>query len=330
MSELHFENVSVSFGSGQRTTRAVDGVDLRVPSGTVVGLVGESGSGKSTLARAAVGLVSCTAGSVRVDGELVPPAGSRRRSPSPAQLVFQDPNSSLDPRMRIGDTIAEAIPRSANMSRQARDAEVARLLDLVHLDPSDAHHYPRSMSGGQRQRVAIARALAARPRVLIADEITSALDVSVQGSILNLVREFQSELDLTMLYISHNLGVIRYVCDQIAVMYLGRIVEVATADDLLVSPQHPYTRSLIDAIPKLERADDSSVARPVRISGALSRDLPDPRRPPSGCRFRTRCPIGPLDDATRTICVADDPSIGADERRHRSACHFATPADGVG
>jgi len=245
------------------------------------------------------------------------------------QLVFQDPNSSLDPRMTVGDTIAEAIPRSLNLGREARGVEVGRVLDLVHLEGEHAGVYPRHMSGGQRQRVAIARALAAQPNVLIADEITSSLDASVQGSILNLVRELQRDLNLTMLYISHNLGVIRYVCDVIAVMHLGRLVEVATADELLSDPQHPYTRALLDAIPRIGTAGSSpgGAGDRAEVVAALAQDPPDPRTPPSGCRFHTRCPVGPLRDPGRTVCVDADPNGGADQRLHRSACHFTPEID---
>ncbi len=231
MRELRFENVSVRFG--HRVT-AVDGVDLTVPAGSVVGLVGESGSGKSTLARAAVGLVPLSGGRVTLDGAPVPTRGRR-----PLQMVFQDPYSSLNPRMTIGATIAEAVPRGTD-----RKAEVARLLELVDL-PDRASRYPAELSGGQRQRVAIARALAGRPEVLIADEITSALDVSIQGAVLNLIRDLQRTLDLTILFISHDLAVVRYVSDTIAVMYRGRIVEHGPADAVLTEPQDPYTRELL-------------------------------------------------------------------------------------
>jgi ABC-type glutathione transport system ATPase component len=234
MRELRFENVSVRFGSRGHRATAVDGVDLTVPAGSVVGLVGESGSGKSTLARAAVGLVPLSAGQVTLDGAPVPTRGRR-----PLQMVFQDPYSSLNPRMTVGATIAEAVPRGTD-----RRAEVARLLELVDL-PDRAGRYPAELSGGQRQRVAIARALAGRPEVLIADEITSALDVSIQGAVLNLIRDLQRTLDLTILFISHDLAVVRYVSDTIAVMYRGRIVEHGPADAVLTEPQDTYTRELL-------------------------------------------------------------------------------------
>jgi peptide/nickel transport system ATP-binding protein len=234
MKELRFDGVSVRFGSRRHRVTAVDDVDLTVPAGSVVGLVGESGSGKSTLARAAVGLVPLSGGKVTLDGAPVPTRGRR-----PLQMVFQDPYSSLDPRMTIGATVAEAVPRGTD-----RGAEVRRLLELVDL-PDRADRYPAELSGGQRQRVAIARALAGRPEVLIADEITSALDVSIQGAVLNLIRDLQRTLDLTILFISHDLAVVRYVSDTIAVMYRGRIVEHGPADTVLAEPQDPYTRELL-------------------------------------------------------------------------------------
>jgi peptide/nickel transport system ATP-binding protein len=258
MSELRFDGVTVRFGA----LTAVDEVSLTVPSGQVVGLVGESGSGKSTLARAAVGLTAPSSGQILLDGVPLRHRPGQRR---PLQMVFQDPYSSLDPRMTIGDTIAEAIPRSgrsmprsggsavaeaARRSSGDRRAEVARLLELVGLDAERADAYPGALSGGQRQRVAIARALAGQPDVIIADEITSALDVSIQGTVLNLVRSLQRELKLSMLFISHNLAVVRYVSDLIAVMYLGRIVEFGPAHEVLGDPQHDYTRELLAAVPR--------------------------------------------------------------------------------
>ncbi|MEI7054317.1 ATP-binding cassette domain-containing protein [Nocardioides sp. CCNWLW239] len=241
---LVFEQVSARFGR----TEVLHEVSLEVPDGSIVGLVGESGSGKSTLARTAVGLVPVSGGRILVDG--VPAgrrSGARSEARSGVQMVFQDPYSSLDPRMSIGESIAEAI--AGRPSRGERTSEVARLLDLVHLDPGRAGQRPGSLSGGQRQRVALARALAGRPTVLIADEITSALDASVQGAVLNLVREMQRELGLSMLFISHNLAVVRYVADTVAVMSEGRIVEHGPAADVLERPTHDYTRTLLAAVP---------------------------------------------------------------------------------
>jgi peptide/nickel transport system ATP-binding protein len=239
LSELRFDDVTVRYGQ----TTAVDGVSLTVHSGQVVGLVGESGSGKSTLARAAVGLAPVHGGRILLDDEPIPMRGR----PRPLQMVFQDPYSSLDPRMTIGASIAEALPSGG--SRADRRAEVARLLELVHLDPGRAGDRPAQLSGGQRQRVALARALGGRPKVVVADEITSALDVSIQGAVLNLVRELQRELGLSILFISHNLAVVRYVATHVAVMHNGQIVEQGPTAQVLAHPTHPYTRGLLVAIP---------------------------------------------------------------------------------
>ncbi|KOV86796.1 hypothetical protein ADL03_08215 [Nocardia sp. NRRL S-836] len=238
---MRFEGVTVHYGHQRTGLRAVDDISLTVPAGQVVGLVGESGSGKSTLAATAVGLVAPSAGRVLLDGVDVRRLRGRERG---LQMVFQDPYSSLDPRMSIGESIAEAMPKGTD-----RRAEVARLLELVHLDPGRATALPARLSGGQRQRVALARALAGQPEVIIADEITSALDVSVQGAVLNLVRELQDRLGLSMLFISHNLAVVRYVSDRIAVMRHGVLVEEGTADQVLAQPRHEYTRELLAAAP---------------------------------------------------------------------------------
>ncbi|MEO9322039.1 ATP-binding cassette domain-containing protein [Nocardioides sp. C4-1] len=243
MSELRFDDVVVRYGG----VTAVDHVSLTVPEGEVVGLVGESGSGKSTLARAAVGLVPFE-GRITLGDAPVPVRGRHR----PVRMVFQDPHSSLDPRMSVGESIAEAIPPGS--SRAARRAEVARLLELVHLEPGRGGARPAELSGGQRQRVALARALAGRPAVVVADEITSALDVSIQGAVLNLVRDLQRELGLSMLFISHNLAVVRYVATRVAVMRHGRIVEQGPTAQVLADPEHDYTRELLAAVPGGHRA----------------------------------------------------------------------------
>ncbi|MFF4122811.1 ABC transporter ATP-binding protein [Microbispora rosea] len=238
-SVLSFRDVSVCYGSHT----VLKGVSLDIAQGEIVGLVGESGSGKSTLARAAVGLAPLTGGRILLDDRPVPTRGRER----PVQMVFQDPYSSLDPRMTVGESIAEAMRE--RLGKQARRAEIARLLALVHLDAARADDRPGRLSGGQRQRIALARALAARPEVILADEITSALDVSVQGAVLNLVREMRRELDLSLLFISHNLAVVRYVADRVAVMYDGEIVEHGPTTQVLGSPQHEYTRHLLTAVP---------------------------------------------------------------------------------
>jgi peptide/nickel transport system ATP-binding protein len=247
MTGLQIEGLTVRYGHGAAAHVAVDDVSLAVPPGETVGLVGESGSGKSTIARAVVGLVPVTAGHVLLDGVDV-----RRARRRPVQMVFQDPQSSLDPRMSIARSVAEMLPR--DLPRRERRAEIDRLLTLVHLDPARRDARPRELSGGQRQRVGIARALAARPEVIIADEITSALDVSVQGAVLNLVRELQRELGVSMLFISHNLAVVRYVASSVAVMQRGRIVEHGPTSRVLEDPVHPYTRELLAAVPEPVRS----------------------------------------------------------------------------
>ena len=324
MSELRFEDLTVRFGTRRRGVTAVDGVNLTVPSGRVVGLVGESGSGKSTLARAAVGLTPVTGGRVLIDGR---PARrtSRAAARRPLQMVFQDPYSSLDPRMAVGASIAEAVPRGG----APRRAEVARLLELVGLSVDRAGiMYTAELSGGQRQRVALARALAGRPDVLIADEITSALDVSVQGTVLNLVRDLQRRMRLSMLFISHDLAVVRYVSDVIAVMYLGRIVECGPADDVLLDPQHPYTREPLAPVPR-PGAASADLPEPGSAQRAVADAEPaDPHHPPSGCRFHPRGPIGPLIRDDRETCRETEPV--AEGHRHGAACHFADAVTGSG
>jgi peptide/nickel transport system ATP-binding protein len=314
MSTLEFRGVTVQFGQGGNALKAVDNVDLVLPEGAVVGLVGESGSGKSTLAKAAVGLAPVTSGQILLGGA---PVSHRGRGARPIQMVFQDPYSSLDPRMSIGQSIAEALPVRG---RSTRRSEVRRLLELVALDPDRAGIPPGSLSGGQRQRVALARALAGDPKVLIADEVTSALDVSVQGAVLNLIRRVHRELGLSMLFISHNLAVVRFVSDYIAVMYLGRVVEFGPTANVLADPQHPYTRSLLDSSPRL--GDSFLRSKDERLES----DPSDPHEPPPGCRFHPRCAIGPLVLAGREICLTDDPSVGAGDRPHHAACHFAGAA----
>ena len=313
MSDLRFDSVTVRFGTGPDAITAVDHVDLVVPAGSVVGLVGESGSGKSTLARTAVGLTPLSEGRVTLgDRDLSRFTRGRR----PLQMVFQDPQSSLNPRMTIGESIMEAMPRGTGGTAKERRVEVKRLLELVQLNASWDDVLPSELSGGQRQRVALARALAGQPEVVVADEITSALDVSVQGAILNLLRELRAELGITMLFISHNLSVVRYLSDYVAVMYLGRVVEFGAVDDLLADPQHPYTRDLLSAA-ALERT-------PVASGTPLAVDPPDPHDPPTGCVYHPRCSWGPAAREDRQECAVEEPArSGSQPGRHWAACHFA-------
>jgi peptide/nickel transport system ATP-binding protein len=316
VSLLAVRNVSVEYGAGRRAITAVDNVSLDLPAGAVVGLVGESGSGKSTLAKAVVGLVELAGGAITLDGATISgPGRDARERRRRVQMVFQDPYSSLDPRMTIGESMMEALTVRRRLSRVQRRAEMNRLLDLVSLDPALQAALPRQLSGGQLQRVSIARALAADPRLLIADEITSSLDVSVQGSILNVVREVRDMLGLTMLFISHNVAVVRYISDIIAVMYLGQIVEVGSTDEVIANPRHPYTKVLLDSVPGTGAAAEKG-APPVES------EPPDPHDPPPGCRFHPRCPIGPRVMPERTVCATDDPCVGAPHRLNRAACHF--------
>lgn len=251
MSALQIENLVVRYGNRE----VVSGVSIEVPAGRTLGLVGESGSGKSTVANAAVGLAPVHSGEIRVHGASVLGRGAAARAARRRlQLVFQDPFSALDPRMPVGDSIAEGLiasPRS--FTRTERRARVAELLRQVELDPGRADELPRAFSGGQRQRITIARALASDPGILIADEVTSALDVSVQGAILNLLRDLQQRLDLSILFISHNLAVVRYISDEICVMRAGRIVEAGPTEALLARPTAAYTRELLEAVPVLGR-----------------------------------------------------------------------------
>jgi peptide/nickel transport system ATP-binding protein len=316
---LQLRDLVVSYGSGQDRLAAVDRVTLDVPERGTLGLVGESGSGKSTIGRAVVGLVRVAGGQILLDGQ---DCTSERKRDRPefrrrVQMVFQDPFASLNPRMSIGETIAEALARRG-VGRGARAAEISRVLGLVGIGSGALARYPHQFSGGQRQRIAIARALAMQPDVIIMDEVTSALDVSVQAQILNLLRELQKELGVAYLFISHDLSVIGVMSDWVAVMYLGQIVEQAPSERLFRRPMHPYTQSLIRSIPLFAQE---------RLPAPLRGDLPDPRNPPPGCHFHTRCPVGPLNDPERTICIEVDPHTIAGTQPNRAACHFAHVAD---
>ena len=249
---MQLHNVTVRFGRGRQQLTAVDSVSLQIPPGSTVGLVGESGCGKSTLARAIVGLLRIESGAIKLDGEDYSSHRKRnsQRFRRQVQMVFQDPYSSLNPRMTVGDALGEALNLSDTPRRDVA-REVALLLEKVGLPRSAVDRYPHQFSGGQRQRAAIARALAARPRFVICDEVTSALDVSVQGAILNMLQDLQTALELTYLFISHDLSTIRYMSDSIAVMYLGRVVEVATADEIFNFPNHPYTLALLTSVPEV-------------------------------------------------------------------------------
>ncbi len=292
--------------------RAVDGVDLDIATGSTLGLVGESGCGKSTLGRAILRLAPVTEGSVRFEGtDVATLSGERLRSMRRhMQMVFQDPMASLNPRQSVETILTEPL-RAHRIPYD--DSKVRQLLDQVGLPASAARKYPHEFSGGQRQRIGIARAVALEPRLVIADEPVSALDVSIQAQVLNLLSDLQEQLGLTYLVIAHDLAVVRHMADEVAVMYLGGIVEQADADELYALPSHPYTKSLMSAVPVPDPTIEATRERII-----LQGDLPSPSNPPSGCRFHTRCPF-----RQESRCDDERPLLREIRPGHRVACHWA-------
>ena len=310
---LEVEDLRVHFPTPAGVVRAVDGVSFALRRGETLGLVGESGCGKSTTARAVVGLVPVTGGTVRFDGEDVSrDPDAMRRARARLQMVFQDPYASLDPRMTVASIVAEPLQVHRRASGRADlDARVCALLETVGLDATLRRRYPHEFSGGQRQRIGLARSLALEPDVLLLDEPVSALDVSVQAQVLNLLEDLRNRLSLSYLLIAHNLGVVRHVCDRVAVMYLGRIVELAPRDELFLRPIHPYTRALLSAVPVPD-----PVVEATRRRIPLPGEIPSPIARIEGCPFRSRCP------EAFDRCAVEAPALLEHRPGHFAACHL--------
>ncbi|HYP99396.1 MAG TPA: ABC transporter ATP-binding protein [Polyangiaceae bacterium] len=288
---LKVRDLRVHFANEGSVVRAVDGVNFELRAGETLALVGESGCGKSTLARALVGLNPITSGGAELNGRTI--TGLTRAAARPfrreLQLVFQDPYASLNPRFTIAQTLAEPLLLHDKATRSNVDSKVCALLAQVGLDPELRARYPHEFSGGQRQRISIARALAVEPSLLLCDEVTSALDVSIQAQILELLRSVQRERGLSYLFITHDLGVVRYIAHRVAVMYVGQIVELRDTESLFESPAHPYTQALLASIPRVSQAPNAPNGTEARARTPLRGEVPSPARPPSGCRFHPRC-----------------------------------------
>lgn len=295
------------------SVKAVDGVTFEIFRGKTLGLVGESGCGKSTIGRQIVALEKPTQGTITFNGTELSSLSSRALRPfrTKLQMVFQDPFSSLNPRRSIGDILAQPMLYHKLVTKQTAEAEIARLLSLVGLPKNAKQRYPHEFSGGQRQRIGIARALSLKPELIVCDEPVSALDVSIQAQILNLLKDLQQELNLTYLFIGHGLSAVHYVSNRIAVMYLGKIVEIAPADELFAHPAHPYTQALCDAI--LPAAPDDRGQNRAVLSG----ELPANTNPPEGCRFHTRCPLA------ESCPWQTEPPLAQIQTGHFAACHLA-------
>ncbi|HZQ15465.1 MAG TPA: dipeptide ABC transporter ATP-binding protein [Gaiellaceae bacterium] len=316
----HFAVRGTAFRGGGEVVHAVDGVSLEVRSGETLGIVGESGCGKSTLGRTLVRLHEPTAGSVTFGGRDITKLSRRALRPfrRELQMIFQDPYASLNPRKRVGQILEDPFRIHGHLSRAETRRRVARLLETVGLQPDHVNRYPHEFSGGQRQRIGVARALALNPKLIVADEPVSALDVSIQAQVINLLDDLQEEFDLTYVFIAHDLGVVHHVSDRIAVMYLGVVVEVGPSDELFLQPVHPYTEALLSAIPAIEGEDE---VRRERI--VLEGEVPSPVAPPSGCRFHPRCRYA------TDVCRAERPPLVEHGAGRFAACHHPLDTKGA-
>ncbi|MDJ0336403.1 ABC transporter ATP-binding protein [Salinibacterium sp. G-O1] len=306
------------FGKYRKSLHAVDGVSFRINIGETVGLVGESGCGKSTIAKLILGIEEPTAGSITYEGVETGHLGARARRDfnKNVQLIFQNPMSSLNPRMTVGAAVAEPL-RVRGASPADVQQRVAELLEMVGMDPSVGERYPHEFSGGQRQRIVIARALAVDPRLIVCDEAVAALDVSLQAQVINLIRELQMKLGLSYLFIGHDIATVRHVASRIMVMYLGEVVESGPSEEITARPLHPYTASLLSAVPEPDPEVEASRERII-----LTGEVPTPLNPPSACRFHTRCPIGPLFREDRSVCATEKPELRTVGDGREVACHF--------